>query len=150
MSTRFVKVLHVEDERLPRAIVANFLGAIEELQCQVVAATSEEEALERFAESGFELVLLDYQLAAGSGLSCLQRIRQRDGIIPIIAISGHADPAVAAELLRHGADLFLSKNEISAAVLANAVRASLRRADAWRCAAQAGDGPNEGHPMPPT
>ena len=138
MSIRSIKILHVENERLPREIVAHYLGTIEELLCQIVAAESEEEALQRFAEGGFELVLLDYQLDAGNGLSCLQRIRQCDGIVPVIAISGYADPAVAAELVQHGADLFLSKKELSETVLADAVRASLRRADAWRCDAQDG------------
>ena len=144
MSIRSIKILHVENERLPREIVAHYLGTIEELLCQIVAAESEEEALQRFAEGGFDLVLLDYQLDAGNGLSCLKRIRQRDGIVPVIAISGHADSAIAAELLHYGADLFLDKKKLSTTVLADAVRASLRRADNWRCDARDGYEPSKG------
>lgn len=140
MSVRSIKVLHVEDEQLPREIVAYFLSTMEDLRCMVVLAGSEEEAVQRFAEGGFELVLLDYQLATGNGLSCLQRIRQQDGIVPVIVISGHADAETAADLLHYGADLFLGKKELSETVLAEAVRSSLRRADAWRSVEQAGHG----------
>src|SRR3954470_2405976 len=103
MSARSIRLLHVEDDAIQRKLLHAHLKQLPDLQFEVMPADSEDDAIATLGR-GFDLVLLDYHLNQGNGLSCLRRIRQRDPHIPIIAISGVATPEIAAELLEAGAD----------------------------------------------
>jgi CheY-like chemotaxis protein len=127
-----LKLLHVEDDRTQRVLIAHHLGTMREFAFMVAAAESEDEALRQFGEGGVEFVILDYHLTQGDGLSCLHKLRQRDPIVPIVAISGEAAPEIAAELVQAGADDYISKDELTSKHLSQSVRAALARADAFR------------------
>lgn len=122
-----IRALHVEDDTIQRRLMVHHLKLLPEFTFQVEAAASEEEALVKFGQGGFGLVLLDYQLKEGDGLSCLRRIRQLDGMVPIIAVSATADPDIAARLVNCGADDFLDKSNLDPNGLRSSVRASLQR-----------------------
>jgi DNA-binding response OmpR family regulator len=132
MTCPTIKLLHVEDDPAQRRFVAHHLASIGEYRFDVHPAESEDAAMDEFEGGGVEFVILDYHLTGGNGLSCLEKLRRRDEIVPIIAISGLATPEIAAELLRGGADDFISKKELSGEVLARSVRGALARAVAWR------------------
>ena len=132
MPDRSVRLLHVEDDALQHHLIAAHLAALEGLTFDIATAASEDEAVAAFGRAPFEFVLLDYQLEQGNGLSCLQKIRGRDDVVPIVAVSGVASPAVAAELLRAGADDFLGKEELTTEALGQSIRTALARADSMR------------------
>lgn len=132
MADRRVNLLHVEDDELQQRLVAGILGMLEGLRFNVIHATTEDEAADAFTRVRFDLVVVDYQLEKGNGLQCLRRIRRRDSIVPIIAVSGTATTAIAKELLRLGADDFLQKADLTSEVLGQSVRAALARSDRWR------------------
>jgi DNA-binding response OmpR family regulator len=138
MTPQTLQLLHVEDAQVERAVVARHLSALKDLRFAVEYAASEDEGVRRFSRGGFDLVILDYHLDEGDGLSCLRRIRRADALVPVIALSGVATPETAAELLRGGADDFISKHQLTAEVLGHSVRAALKRASAWREHAPAG------------
>lgn len=132
MSTRTVRLLHVEDDRAQRLLVAKHLKALEDLRFDIACAASEDDAVAEFGRGGVEFVILDYNLTQGNGLNCLRRIRARDQIVPVVTVSGAATAEVAAELVETGADDFISKWDLDAPTLARSVRAALARADAYR------------------
>lgn len=132
MNAPTLRLLHVEDDRMQQRVVAHYLRAVGEYQFDVRCAVSEEEAVRVFDAGGIEFVILDYHLTQGNGLSCLRHIRERDPMVPILAISGAATSEVAAELVRAGADDFIGKAELTSEVLARSVRASAERAFAFR------------------
>jgi DNA-binding response OmpR family regulator len=132
MPRRVISLLHVEDDVMQRKLVQHHLGVIEEYHFDVHFADSEEVALEIFDRGGTEFVILDYQLRQGNGLNCLKVVRERDPIVPVIAISGVATPEIALELLRAGADDYLSKPDLTSARLARSIREALLRTDACR------------------
>lgn len=134
MSTRSIRLLHVEDDAIQRRLMSAHLGKLGELLFDVIPAESEDEALTK-VKNGFDMVLLDYHLTQGNGLNCLKRVRQVDAHIPIIAISGVATPEIAAELLEAGADDYFSKDGFEPDVFTRSVRAALARADAWKARA---------------
>jgi len=74
---------------------------------------SAEEALQRFANHVFDLVLTDYLLAGtGTGLSVIRGVRAsggRKGRVPILAMSSFADATRRIEILRSGANDFIGK-----------------------------------------
>src|SRR5687767_5581962 len=130
MSARTVKLLHVEDDAFQRRVIGHYLGGIKDFSFTTTYAATEDEAVTEFGSGGTELVLLDYMLTQGNGLNCLQRLRQIDAMVPIIALSGAATPETAAELLQAGADDFLAKQGLKQEMLAQSVRDALARAEA--------------------
>lgn len=132
MTPRPIRLLHVEDDETQQLIVRHHLEKAAEFQFVTTCVTSEDEAVDACRRGGVELVILDYHLTQGNGLSCLKRLRQLDPILPIVAISGIAGPTTAAELLHAGADDYIAKQDLRSDVLARSVRVALTRADAWR------------------
>lgn len=132
MSARTIRLLHVEDSPVERRFMAHHLSGMRDFAFDIRFAESEEAAVSEFEGGGIGCVILDYNLAEGNGLSCLRRIRERDQIVPIIAVSGQATPEVAAELLEAGADDYITKQDLSANLIAESLRMALVRADAIR------------------
>jgi DNA-binding response OmpR family regulator len=129
MDHRRVKLLHVEDNLAHRRLIKHFLDSMKDFEFDVFHADSEEAAVESFQTNGIQLVLLDFHLTAGDGLSCLKRLRAIDPLVPIVALSGAASPEIASELLEVGADDYLSKQDLNRETLATAVRNVLSRVD---------------------
>ena len=132
MSIRTLKILHVEDEDSQRRLVSHHLQTLDDFHCEVQYADSEEAALGLFESGEMEFVILDYNLRQGDGLHCLEEMRSRDPIVPIIAISGAATAEVAADMVQAGVDGYISKRELTSGVLARCMREALERADACR------------------
>lgn len=129
--SRVIRLLHVEDDEIQRRLLRAILDKLPQYRFQTTYAASEDSAVDAFG-AGFDLVLLDYTLTSGDGLSCLRRLRQLDNSVPIIAVSGAADAETAADLVGAGADDFFSKNALDPTALGVSLEAALARADAWR------------------
>jgi pilus assembly protein CpaE len=127
---RIVRVLHVEDDAVTQQAMRLHLSAIKEFTFAVTTAASESEAAEAFARQPFDVVLLDYHLAQGNGLSCLRQLRALDPMVPVVVISSVVQPQVAADLLAAGADDFLSKENVSGQTLVRSLSAAVARAEA--------------------
>jgi DNA-binding response OmpR family regulator len=58
-----------------------------------------------------DLVLLDINMPAGSGIGVLQKLKanSKTSNVPVIVLSGSTDPAITAQALKLGAVTFLSK-----------------------------------------
>jgi CheY-like chemotaxis protein len=127
-----IRLLHVEDDRIQQTLIARQLASLKDHCFYITTVASEKDALEVFSEGRFELVIVDYHLIQGNGVSCLRQIRQIDPIVPVIAVSGVATDLIAAELISAGADDYLSKNTLDAKILGQSVRNVLTRAKAFR------------------
>ena len=77
MTSPTIRLLHVEDDRIQRAVIARHLSKMEDFQFATQFATTEDEAVTVFLRDDFDLVILDYHLSEGNGLSCLRRLRRR-------------------------------------------------------------------------
>jgi two-component system alkaline phosphatase synthesis response regulator PhoP len=76
---------------------------------RVTAVERGEEALQRFAEERFELVLLDLMLPGISGFEVLRALRARYASRPVLVLSARADEADAVTALGLGADDYVRK-----------------------------------------
>jgi DNA-binding response OmpR family regulator len=131
MTARTIQLLHVEDDPLQQKLVGHHLKSMGEFQFAIACAQGEQDAIDEFTRRPADIVIMDYQLKQGDGLSCLRALRQRHNTVPIIAVSGKATPEVAAELLRSGADDYIDKRNLNSDVLARSVRMAIARYDAW-------------------
>jgi diguanylate cyclase (GGDEF)-like protein len=82
-----------------------------------VAAT-----LDHLAAGGIGVVLLDLSLPDGTGLDGLLRIRELYPDVPVIALAGMNDEALAGQALQAGAQDYLTKGRMGGSLLARSIR----------------------------
>ena len=104
------RVLLVEDSMSSAMF---YRQVLERMGLQIDHFKSAEEAIENFATQHYDLVVSDYILAgAQTGFSVIRAVRSSQGrsaLTPILAISSFDDMARRVEILRNGANDFVSK-----------------------------------------
>ncbi|AKJ30314.1 ATP-binding protein [Caldimonas brevitalea] len=105
------RVLLVEDNPVNQVMTQAML---ERLGLQVVIAGDGQEALRRYAEQSFDVVLMDVQMPGMDGLEATQRLRQAEAQrkavrTPIVAVSGNPEPDIRERGRAAGMDDFLGK-----------------------------------------
>ncbi|GIL03347.1 MAG: hypothetical protein BroJett030_32460 [Alphaproteobacteria bacterium] len=104
-------------------------GGETEAGCQLAVATCLRDGVERLDRNGeaVDAVLLDIGLPDANGFDGLIAIRNANGDVPVIVLTGLSDHAVATEALRHGASDYLEKAEIRPKTLWRAIRYAIER-----------------------
>ena len=116
-------ILLVDDEDAVQKLLA---FPLEREGFTVVAARDGEEALQRFAEGEFDLIVLDVMLPKLDGLEVCKRIRA-ESTVPIIMLTARDDEFDKVLGLELGADDYITK-PFSIREFRSRVRALLRRA----------------------
>jgi two-component system response regulator AtoC len=98
-------ILVVDDESLIRWSLTDRLSAE---GYRVVEAETAADALAK-QEDGVDLVLLDYRLPDGDGLSVLKRIKDRDAETLVILLTAHTGVEIAVEAMKNGAFHYANK-----------------------------------------
>ncbi len=101
---------------------------------EVVSALDGEQALERFDEGEFDLVVLDIMLPKLDGFDVCRRLRAKSGV-PIIMLTAKADEVDTVLGLELGADDYITK-PFSMREFGSRVKAVLRRSELLREAAE--------------
>jgi DNA-binding response OmpR family regulator len=136
-------------DRAPRILLADDEQAIQTLLSfplqkdgyEVVRASDGREALARFAEQQFDLVVLDVMMPRLDGLEVCRRLRSRSSV-PIIMLTAKAEEIDKVLGLELGADDYITK-PFSLREFRSRVRAALRRAGM----ASGNDGGPEDEPL---
>lgn len=71
------------------------------------------ETVQRLAEQGAELVILEVDPAAGDGIGMIKRLRLTGRKLPVVVVAHPADPTVAVRCLKAGASGFLTRDGAS-------------------------------------
>jgi DNA-binding response OmpR family regulator len=118
------RILLVDDEQS----IQTLLGyPLRKEGYEVVAAHDGREALERFAEKRFDLVVLDIMLPKLDGIEVCRRLRGRSQV-PIIMLTAKDDEGDKVLGLEMGADDYITK-PFSVREFRSRVKAALRRSD---------------------
>jgi two-component system, OmpR family, response regulator len=112
---------------------------------EVVQATDGREALARFSETAFDLVVLDVMLPRVDGLEVCRRMRARSSV-PIIMLTAKAEEIDKVLGLELGADDYITK-PFSMREFRSRVKAALRRGSMARREPIAGEEPLEVHEL---
>ena len=118
------RILLVDDERSVQTLLTY---PLRKDGYDVVTAKDGREALERFAEQRFDLVVLDIMLPKLDGIEVCRRLRIRSQV-PIIMLTAKDDEIDKVLGLEMGADDYITK-PFSVREFRSRVRAALRRAE---------------------
>ena len=101
-----LRVLLVDDN----ASVLRFLvSAFTSTHCQVMTASTAEQAIELLGAGGFDLVVSGIKMPGLSGLDLLRAVKSREPRTPVVLITGVPSVNSAVFGLRHGAYDYLPK-----------------------------------------
>ncbi len=134
MSSQPPRILLVDDEESVQKLLAY---PLRKEGYDVVAARDGEEALERFNEGSFDLIVLDVMLPKRDGFDVCRRLRARSSV-PIIMLTAKDEEFDTVLGLELGADDYITK-PFSMREFRSRIKAVLRRADRL-AAAGSGDG----------
>ncbi|MEP7279455.1 MAG: sigma-54 dependent transcriptional regulator [Bacteroidota bacterium] len=99
-------ILIVDDEKAIRKTLGEILSYE---GYKMDEAGDGEEALKRFKEKAYDVVLCDIKMPKMDGIEFLERARETNPDIPIIMISGHGTIETAVEAVKKGAYDYISK-----------------------------------------
>jgi len=107
---RAPRVLVVEDDPTNRALLHL---ALRRQKIDADTAIHGREALEKWANGGYDLIIMDIQMPVMDGIAATKAIREqeqiRGGHIPILAMTAHAYPTDEEWCLSEGMDGYLPK-----------------------------------------
>ena len=111
------RIVIADDDRLARELLASILRGAGYV---VETVADGQEALDRVAHGGVELVLLDIVMPRLSGIEACRLLKGMtlDGFLPIVLVTVRTDTASRVEGLRIGADDYVSKPYEEAELLA--------------------------------
>jgi DNA-binding response OmpR family regulator len=116
------RILLVDDEQAVQTLLTY---PLRKEGYDVVGATDGQEALDRFAEQRFDLVVLDIMLPKLDGIEVCRRMRTRSQV-PIIMLTAKGDEIDKVVGLEMGADDYITK-PFSVREFRSRVKAALRR-----------------------
>jgi two-component system cell cycle response regulator len=126
MSGNHLKVLVVEDNfgdaRLIERTLEDASGSFVVEHADRIAR-----AIDRLAEGGIDIVLLDLSLPDSSGLQTFALIRSRAEDVPIVVLTGLDDEEAATAAVQAGAQDYLVKGTFDSEVIARSVRYAVER-----------------------
>ncbi len=121
------RILLVDDEQSVQTLLAY---PLRKDGYEVVSALDGREALDRFAEQRFDLVVLDIMLPKLDGIEVCRRLRGRSQV-PIIMLTAKDDEIDKVLGLEMGADDYITK-PFSVREFRSRVKAALRRSEMLR------------------
>jgi DNA-binding response OmpR family regulator len=124
MADRAPRILLVDDEQ-PIQTLLSF--PLQRDGYEVVQASDGREALARFSEQQFDLVVLDLMLPRMDGLEVCKRLRAEGSTVPIIMLTAKSEEIDKVLGLELGADDYITK-PFSMREFRSRVKAALRRA----------------------
>jgi DNA-binding response OmpR family regulator len=130
------RILLVDDEQAVQTLLTY---PLRKEGYEVVEAKDGQEALDRFGEERFDLVVLDIMLPKLDGIEVCRRLRTRSQV-PIIMLTAKGDEVDKVAGLEMGADDYITK-PFSVREFRSRVKAALRRGK------MAGAGESQGEPI---
>jgi DNA-binding response OmpR family regulator len=122
MATGQARILLVDDEQAVQTLLTY---PLRKEGYEVVGAMDGQEALDRFGEERFDLVVLDIMLPKLDGIEVCRRLRTRSQV-PIIMLTAKGDEIDKVAGLEMGADDYITK-PFSVREFRSRVKAALRR-----------------------
>ena len=101
-----VKILVVDDDK---ELADGLVESLSQLGYQAAAAYGGREALTRFEQGAFQLVITDLKMPEMDGMELLEAVKARDKQAVVMVITGYGTIESAVKAIRNGAYDFITK-----------------------------------------
>jgi diguanylate cyclase (GGDEF)-like protein/putative nucleotidyltransferase with HDIG domain len=127
MSKETISIL-VADNGFPAIdVIKSTLGNYDDIKCKIDTATSGSDAINKAADSKFDLLLVGQDLPGAKGLKMVQEVIRRKLGVPVIMIVAEGEEKLGVRAMEKGAYDYLTKNEIKTVALNRAIRRVMQR-----------------------
>ncbi len=124
------KILVVDDDRV---VLQSCKIILEAEGCEVTLVSSAKEAIEHMGTKYYDLLVMDVKMPEKDGMYLLDAIRKKWPLdewpeLPVLVMSGYPTPETIEELMKRGANEFISKPFTPDELLAS-VQKALKRSE---------------------
>lgn len=102
------RVLVVDDQKLNRDLITQMLSKNEKIS-QIEIASNGDEAIKKYKDLNYDLIILDFEMPKLNGIEVTQKIRLYDQQTPILMISSHKDQDFKLKAFNTGVTHFTPK-----------------------------------------
>lgn len=127
MDTKTILALLIEDDPNDALLIQKLLSKDSKVLFRVKHVDRISEGLASLRSDGIDVVLLDFGLPDGQGLSTFETVHKHSPDVPIIVLTGQEDDEIAIESVRRGAQDYLVKGKIDGALLRRSIRYAIER-----------------------
>jgi signal transduction histidine kinase len=123
------RVLLVEDQPADALLVRRILRSPSDARQRFVVqhAATLTEGLEALDRDPADVLLLDLALPDSHGPATVVRLRERNGRVPVVVLTGSDDAEVSARAIDAGADEYLAKDGLHGRLLRQTIRHAIER-----------------------
>lgn len=122
------RVLIVDDDQRVGEVLSEL---VEALGFPSEFALSGQDALRKMETASYSVLLTDMRMPGMSGVELIERVRETDGDLNIIAMTGYSDDFRYVDIINSGANDFIKKpidaGELEAKLVRNIMEGNLRR-----------------------
>jgi DNA-binding NarL/FixJ family response regulator len=104
-----IRLLIADDHALVRGGLKQIFALVKDFEV-VGEAASGDEVLERLRQFPCELLLMDLNMPGISGADLIAQVKAHQGDLPVLVLSMHNEPQVAARMLKAGAGGYITKD----------------------------------------
>ncbi len=127
MADETIVVLLIEDNSGDARLIREVLEEDRAARIKLIHVTDLKTGLERLAEGGIDVVLLDLSLPDSRGIDTFNQAHTHSPRVPIVVLTGHNDDVLASATLRAGGQDFLSKGVSNLCALHQSIRHAIAR-----------------------
>lgn len=125
MEENTLVILLVEDDEDDYILTRDYLLASKNKRYHLHWVTTVEQALDQFKDAG--VILVDYDLGMSSGLDLVREAVKRGCKAPIILLTGQGSYDLDVAAMQMGASDYLTKAEVTPAILERSIRYAIER-----------------------
>jgi PAS domain S-box-containing protein len=127
MSNSHIQILLIEDNPGDARLIKEMLNEAQSATFILEWRDSLSAGLQKLAEDGADVVLLDLGLSDSQGLDTYQKLHAQFPRVPIVVLSGLSDESVAVKTVRDGAQDYLVKGQIEGKLLSRSMMYAIER-----------------------
>lgn len=113
MEKRKFTILVIDDDPSDIEILRRLLEEVMGLEMEFLAFNDSQTGCAEAIRCQADLIFLDYQLGAQTGLEVFNEIRTRGCNVPVIMLTGHGSEEIAVEAMKAGVSDYLAKGRIT-------------------------------------
>ncbi len=127
MITEQLSILAIDDDDGDADLLRRALVGISMFQIEFAHVPNSEMARDLLRARSFDLIFVDHMLGSENGVKVIEQFRRSGELLPIIALTGRGDEFVVRELMKKGADDYLTKRELTPDLLRRSIEQARSR-----------------------